>query len=160
MNQKTVRNLTLAAALGAVIAAAACSSTGTSSPSSSNGQPVAAVTSAARELDPSSATSTEESDHDRVSYFESVFDQLRQLPVLAPLFQQYQVPAPTQYNDDDHETSGLTTMLSQVRITIAGGGAVTAQLCESTGVPPVQPLGDDVRTVRVCVPFVQVPHAE
>jgi hypothetical protein len=27
------------------------------------------------------------------------------------------------------------------------------QLCESTGVPPVQPVGDEVATVRVCVLF-------
>jgi hypothetical protein len=33
--------------------------------------------------------------------------------------------------------------------------------CESTGVPPVQPAGDDVSTVRVCVLFDwHVPHGE
>ena len=39
-------------------------------------------------------------------------------------------------------------------------GGVTVQDCDRTGEPPVQPLGDEVRTVRVCVPFVQAPHVE
>jgi hypothetical protein len=122
---RTLSTSLLAAAVGAVILSTACSG-GTSSPAQSGqaGQPVAAVVSAARELDPSSASSTEESDHDRVSYFESVFDQLRQVPALAPLFTKYAVPQPTQYRDDDHETSGLVSMLSQVRITIQGGNVV------------------------------------
>ena len=34
------------------------------------------------------------------------------------------------------------------------------QDCDRAGVPPVQPVGDDVATVRVCVPFVHVPQAE
>ena len=34
------------------------------------------------------------------------------------------------------------------------------QDCERIGVPPVQLAGDDVATVRVCVPFVQVPQPE
>ena len=34
------------------------------------------------------------------------------------------------------------------------------QDCDRTGVPPVQPMGVDVATVRVCVPFVQVPQPE
>jgi hypothetical protein len=32
------------------------------------------------------------------------------------------------------------------------------QDCDRTGVPPVQPVGDDVAMVRVCVPFVHVPQ--
>jgi hypothetical protein len=32
------------------------------------------------------------------------------------------------------------------------------QDCDKTGDPPVQPAGDDVATVRVCVPFVHVPQ--
>jgi hypothetical protein len=40
-------------------------------------------------------------------------------------------------------------------------GAVYVQACERTGVPPVQPAGDDVATVRVCVLFDwQAPQAE
>jgi hypothetical protein len=38
---------------------------------------------------------------------------------------------------------------------------VGVQACDSTGVPPVQPVGDDAVTVLVCVPFDwQVPQAE
>ena len=36
----------------------------------------------------------------------------------------------------------------------------TVHVCVVTGVPPVQPLGELVSTVRVCVPAVHVPHAE
>jgi hypothetical protein len=44
---------------------------------------------------------------------------------------------------------------------VAGAGGVYVQACVVTGVPPVQPDGEDVATVRVCVPFDwQVPHAE
>ena len=32
------------------------------------------------------------------------------------------------------------------------------QDCDRTGDPPVQPVGDDVAAVRVCVPFVHVPQ--
>jgi hypothetical protein len=40
-------------------------------------------------------------------------------------------------------------------------GGVYVQACERTGVPPVQPDGEDAATVRVCVPFDwQAPHAE
>ena len=34
------------------------------------------------------------------------------------------------------------------------------QVCDSTGDPPVQPVGDCVNTVRDCEPLVQVPQAE
>ena len=35
------------------------------------------------------------------------------------------------------------------------------QVCDRTGVPPVQPVGDDEATVLVCVPLDwQVPQAE
>jgi hypothetical protein len=108
------------AAVGAAILSTACTS-GIASPAA-GGQPADAVVSAARELDPSNATTTtEQSDHDRVTYFESVFDQLRQVPALAPLFSQYGIPDPTQYGDDDHQVTGLVTLLRQVRITIQGG---------------------------------------
>ena len=41
----------------------------------------------------------------------------------------------------------------------APGGGV--QLWVTTGLPPVQPDGDEETTVRVCVPFAwQAPHAE
>jgi hypothetical protein len=44
---------------------------------------------------------------------------------------------------------------------VTGFGAVYVQLCESTGEPPVQPLGDEAVSVRVCVPFDwHAPHAE
>jgi hypothetical protein len=37
----------------------------------------------------------------------------------------------------------------------------SVQDCDRTGDPPVQPEGDDVSTVRVCVPLDwQVPQAE
>jgi hypothetical protein len=40
-------------------------------------------------------------------------------------------------------------------------GGVLVQLCDRTGEPPVQPLGDEAVTVRVCVPFdEQAIHAE
>ena len=40
-------------------------------------------------------------------------------------------------------------------------GGTYVQACERTGVPPVQPAGDEETTVRVCVLFVwQAPHAE
>ncbi len=35
---------------------------------------------------------------------------------------------------------------------VAGGGGVYVQACVSTGVPPVQPDGDEVATVRACWP--------
>jgi hypothetical protein len=41
----------------------------------------------------------------------------------------------------------------------AGVGDTSVQDCERTGVPPVQPAGDDAATVRVCVPFVHVPQS-
>ena len=136
---RTLSTSLLAAALGAVIISTACNS-GSSNPASS-GQPASAVVSAARELDPSSATSTEESDHESVSYFESVFNQLRQVPALAPLFTQYSVPMPAQYNDDDHQVSGTVSMLSQVRITIQNG-QVTITNRQNGGVIYAAPLSD------------------
>lgn len=80
------------AALGAALLSTACTR-GTASPAAGT-QPADAVVSAARELDPRGATITEQSDHDRVTYFESVFDQLRQVPALAPLSSQYGIPDP------------------------------------------------------------------
>lgn len=129
----------LAGAIGAVILSTACGG-GTASPASS-GQAAQAVVSAARELDPSSATSTEQSDHDRVSYFESVFDQLRQVPALAPLFSLYAVPSPAQYDDGDHEVDGLVTLLGQVKITVQDG-TVTITNRQTGAVIYTAPLSD------------------
>jgi mono/diheme cytochrome c family protein len=127
-----------AAALGAALLSSACSNAGTASPAPSNGQPVAEVTSAARELE--SRTDSDESDHDRVMYFESIFDRLRDVPQLAPLFDQYRVPAPTQY-DDDHEVDGLRALLRAVRITIQSG-TVTITNRQTGGVIFTAPLRD------------------
>ena len=44
---------------------------------------------------------------------------------------------------------------------VGGGGVDDVQDWERTGVPPVQPDGDEAATVRDCVPFDwQVPQAE
>jgi hypothetical protein len=37
-------------------------------------------------------------------------------------------------------------------------GGTDAQDCDRIGDPPVQPVGDEVAIVRVCVPFVHVPQ--
>jgi hypothetical protein len=37
-------------------------------------------------------------------------------------------------------------------VQVAGAGV---QLWETTGDPPVQPAGDELATVRVCVPFAE-----
>jgi hypothetical protein len=36
----------------------------------------------------------------------------------------------------------------------------TPQDCETTGDPPVQLVGEEVRMVRLCSPFEHAPHAE
>lgn len=167
---RTLSTSMLAAAVGAVILSTACNG-GAASPASgtSTSQPAQAVVSAARELDPSTVTSTEESDHDRVTYFESIFDQLRQLPALAPLFAQYAVPTPTQYGSDDDQVGGLVTLLSQVKITIQVGtvtitnrqtGAVifTAPLSDlASGVFYPQNVPGGTTTPATCTSFTYSP---
>jgi hypothetical protein len=45
-------------------------------------------------------------------------------------------------------------------VTLAFVTVDDVQDCDKAGVPPVQPVGDDVAIVLVCVPFVQVLHPE
>ena len=78
----------------------------------------AAVSASARELD---TENQNEQDHDlMVSRFMTVLNQLRALPALAPLFDQYQVPDPIVIGDDDL-SAGLIDLLHAVRITVVSG---------------------------------------
>jgi hypothetical protein len=42
--------------------------------------------------------------------------------------------------------------VNEVQVTVTGSGV---QLWETTGDPPVQPAGDELATVRVCVPSAE-----
>ena len=109
-------------ALAAVLAGAALTgcggSTGADSPS--NAQVTAAVRNSTHEAEPGARM---DDDHERdqaVSRFLTLLNDLRQVPQLAPLFDQYQVPNPIVVEDDEM-SAGLIQLLRAVRITVDDG---------------------------------------
>ncbi len=102
-------------AVGAIVLALAAGGCGgTADSPASESQVTAAVRSSAREMEP-------EGDRDEVtSRFRSALNQLRDVPVLAPLFDLYRVPNPIEMDDDDH-SGGLVDLLRAVKFAMSGG---------------------------------------
>jgi hypothetical protein len=97
-------------------------------------QVTAAVRASAHESEPGY------SDDQMVQRFTTLLNQLRDVPALAPLFDQYQVPNPIVMVDDSQAT-GLIALLQAVKITVASG-TVTIANRQTSGVIFSAPLTD------------------
>lgn len=94
----------------------------------------ATVSASAKEASP-------ELDHERaVSSFMALLNQLEGVPQLAPLFELYQLQAPTEMEDDE-KSAGLIALLRAVKITMTGG-TVTITNRETGGVIYTAPRSD------------------
>jgi hypothetical protein len=127
----------LAAVVLAAGAIAGCG--GTSSESPSNAQVTAALRHSATEMEPQ-ATSGESEMEGAVTRLMTLLNQLRQVPQLQPLFEQYQVQQPVTDSDDDMAW-GLIRFLRAIRITVSNG-AVTLTNRATGGIIFSAPLTD------------------
>jgi hypothetical protein len=145
---KSVTKTLLLAALAASLAATGC---GTETAPGPGAGTSAAVASAARHLESRDGDDREEPDdrdgdgdddaHDqelRVSRFQTILNELRGVPALAPLFDRYGVPDPIVY---DEHASELVALLRAVRLRVSEG-TLTITNRETGGVIYAAPLGD------------------
>lgn len=110
-------------ALAAVLAGAGLTGCGGASDVGGTGSAsavTAALSVSAKEMEPQARTDTEHEREETASRFLVFLNQLRQLPALAPLFDQFGVPSPI-VADDDARASGLIDLLHAVRFSLHDG---------------------------------------
>ncbi len=123
-------------AVGALVAGLTTSGCGDgSSPPAANAQVTAAVRSAATELSPGVAPER------AVKTFMDVLNELRTVPALAPLFENYRVPRPVAL-EGDHGSTGLVPLLSVIKVTRDREGNVAVTNRETGGLIFSAPLTD------------------
>lgn len=129
------------AVTAAFIAAAivGCGGSGKSGSTASNAQVTAALRASAREMDPRARDGEHEME-EAVTRLMSLLNELRQVPVLQPLFQQYEVQQPVS-DDDDDEAHGLISFLRDVAIHV-DDGTLTLVNRRTGGVIYEAPLSD------------------
>jgi hypothetical protein len=133
MNGKISSTLVLAGVVSALVLNACGEKDGPAS-----GPSTSIIASAARNMeqrdgdrdDRDHGDDRDESEDGYRTRFMQVFDALRAAPVLAPLFDMYQVPSPVEYDDD---AAALISLLRAVRISLSGG-VVTITNRETGGV--------------------------
>jgi len=134
-----ILNTMVVGAAALVFTLSGCGGNASTSP---DAQVSAAVKSSARELEPSQTTQHDDAEHDSqmVTQFTTLLTQLRDVPALAPLFAQYQVPSPVVL-DDDARAGGLVSLLQAVQITLSNG-TVTITNRQTGGVIFSAPVTD------------------
>ncbi|WP_242343506.1 cytochrome c [Anaeromyxobacter terrae] len=121
-------------AVGAAMLALILSGCGGNASTAPDAQVSAAVRASAHEMEP-------EADADEVvPRFRALLTQLRDLPALAPLFDQYQVPDPIVMDDDD-AAGGLIELLHAVKVTLSSG-TITITNRETGGIIFTAPRSD------------------
>lgn len=86
----------------------------------SSARVTAAVRSSAHDMDPEKPMDTDAERDAAVSRFMGLLNQLRELPALAPLLEEYQIVYPVVI-EDDVRSAGLIDLLRAVRITVVSG---------------------------------------
>jgi hypothetical protein len=138
---RTFGTLAIAAALaGSGVAGRSGNGEADGAEASSSAAAVAVVTAAAQEMDPQARLDTDTEREAAVSRFMGLVNELRELPALAPLFEEYQVAYPIELEDELH-CAALVEMLGAVRIT-ASPGAVFVVNRATGAVIFVAPPGD------------------